>query len=48
MADPLGTIGIAPHVQSDMDLALGAGPDFLARLRQLAMREMLPPRRRPN
>ena len=35
MADPLGTIGIAPRVQSDMDIALGAGPDFLARLKQL-------------
>ena len=35
MADPLGTIGIAPRVQSDMDIALGGGPDFLARLRQL-------------
>ena len=35
MADPLGTIGIAPRVQSDMDIALGGGPDFLTRLRQL-------------
>jgi hypothetical protein len=35
MNDPTGTIGIAPRVQSDMDVALGGGPDFLARLKQL-------------
>ena len=35
MPDPTGTIGMAPRVQSDMDLALGGGPDFLTRLRQL-------------
>ena len=28
MADPLGTIGIAPRVQSDMDIALGRRPGF--------------------
>jgi hypothetical protein len=35
MADPTGTIGMAPRTPNDMDVALAGGPDFLTRLRQL-------------
>jgi hypothetical protein len=35
MADPTGTIGMAPRTMGDTDIALEGGPGFIDRLKSL-------------